>query len=137
MAIEFKSKVNIQKIKDEILRRQKDNLDRAMTDAATEIVTRTRGQRDARGGQFKALNPIYKRFKISTGRSGVPDLSFSGKMLAAITSTVIQAGNNLIGKIFFSSVREAEKARGNMRFRKFFELSADQINKIINKLRGK
>lgn len=136
LAIEVKKKLDIRKIKEEILRKQKDNFDIALTDAATEIVIRTRSQQDAKGGRFKPLTSKYKKFKIGKGRSGNPDLTFSGAMLAAITSTVEQVGNMLIGRIFFNSAKEAAKARGNNAIRRFFELSRDQINKITNKLRG-
>lgn len=136
MAIEFKSNVDFDRIKREILEKQERELKLAINDAATEIVTRTRSQKDARGATFKALTPIYKKFKARKGRAAVPDLTYSGKMLASITSTVERLADGLLGRIFFSSQKEAEKARGNMKIRKFFELSKDQVNKIRNRLQG-
>lgn len=137
MGIEIKNKLNIAKIKEDILRKQKVNLDIAINDAAAEIVVRSRSGVDAKGGRFKPLTDKYKKFKVKKGRRPSPDLTFTGNMLAAITSKVEQIGGQLVGTIFFNSAREAAKARGNNLIRRFFELSADQINKIKNRLQGK
>ena len=137
MGIEVKSNVDISKIEADLKKKLKDTFDRALSDAATEIVIRTRAQKDAKGGPFKKLTAKYQKFKIAKGRKGVPDLTFSGSMLAAITNKVEESANNLIGRIFFNSATEAAKASGNQKIRKFFELSADQINKIKAKLQGK
>lgn len=107
-----------------------------MSDAATEIVVRTRGQKDANGSGLKPLSLKYKKFKVLKGRQGVPDRTFTGAMLAAITSRVEQVGSNLVGYIFFSSAKEGTKAHGLQKLGEFFKLSQQQITKIISKLQG-
>lgn len=137
MSIEVKVNFDINKIKKDILDKQKDILERAMVESATGIVQRTRARQDANGDSFIALSPKYRKYKTSKGRQGVPDLTFSGRMLASIASKVTQESiGQLVGRIFFNSSKEAAKARGNQRLRKFFALSADQINRIKSLLRG-
>lgn len=137
MTIEFIKRFDVDKIKKEILEKQKTILDRAMVEAATGIVQRTRQKQDAQGGTFKPLTPAYKKYKTKKGRLGVPDLTFSGRMLAAIASKIEQPSAAVLqGTIFFNSALEAAKAKGNMRLRNFFALSRDQINRILSLLRG-
>jgi hypothetical protein len=158
MAIEFKSNVDFDRIKREILEKQERELKLAINDAATEIVTRTQGGKDSRGTSFAKYSDGYGALKQRvTGRIKPDLIGFGyrttrngsknkagtrvgspqpGSMLAAITSEVTKLADGLLGRIFFSSQKEAEKARGNMKIRKFFELSKDQVNKIRNRLQG-
>lgn len=136
MTIEVKSNIDFSAAKREIIRETEIKLGRALEEMAREIVTRTRTARGPNGEQFKALSPKYRRYKEKKGRKGVPDLTFTGKMLASITTATQQIGNEIIGRIYFNSVKEAQKARGNQRTRRFFTLSRQQVEKLVNLLRG-
>lgn len=136
MGIEFKANFDIEKLGQELLDKQETTLARVMEEMAEKIVSRSIAQTDADGKRFVRLSPEYAKRKSRTDRSAVPDLTFTGQMLASITSKVERVGKNLVGRIFFNSAREAEKARGNMKLRKFFALSREQIQTIIDRLTG-
>jgi hypothetical protein len=102
---------------------------------AGEIISRTQGGSDADGKKFAGYSPKYKAYKEKTGRSGNVDLTFSGLMLQSIRTRVKEIGSELEGKIFFASPVAAARARGNMELRKFFELSKEQIQRIVNHLK--
>lgn len=136
MAIEFKANFKPQELAENAIDKQAKALDRAMAEAAEHIITRTRNQIDVDNHRFVGLSPDYAKRKTRSGRSPVPDLTFTGRMLASIASKVERKGTDLIGRIFFNSVKEAEKARGNMRLRRFFALSRAQIQMIIEKLKA-
>lgn len=134
MAIEVKTNFDASSLGEELITKLETNFGRVMEEMAEQIVTRSRNQLDVDGHRFVELSKPYAKRKAASGRSPIPDLTFTGRMLAAITSEVKRVGNNLIGRIFFNSVKEAEKARGNMEIRKFFALSRDQENSITEKL---
>lgn len=136
MGIEIKRSFEPQKLGEEVIKKTEKKLGATLEEMAEQIVTRSRNQNSVDGGRFKQLSAEYAKRKRASGRSAVPDLTFSGKMLAAITSAVERTGNVLNGRIFFNSVREAEKARGNMKIRNFFGLSKEQIQTLTRKLRG-
>lgn len=152
MGIEFKPNFDAKKLAEDLRKKQKATLEVAMADAATEIVLRTQKGQDARGSRFKLYSSNYGLLKRqNAGRGATVDLigfgytskkgkrlgsPSPGSMLAAINSRVEIIGNKIVGFIFFNSAREAAKAQGNMRTRKFFELAASQIKKITNKLQG-
>jgi len=137
VAISIEANFTAKKLAEDIRKRQKKNLEIALIEAKTEIIERTQGQRSVEGGQFAKLSDKYAKYKQKKGRRGVPDLTFSGAMLRAIQTKVEETFNGLIGTIFFASTAEAEKARGNMKIRKFFGLSRRQQQKITEKLNGK
>lgn len=155
MAIEIRSNVDFESIKREILESTEIKLGRALEETAREIVTRTQKGLDANGSTFKSYSEAYRKAKeFATGRGSKPDLiGFNrkrrdgkpsrskaaqrpGSMLASITSDVQRVGRYIVGRIFFSSVKEAQKARGNQRTRRFFALSRQQVERLVNLLKG-
>lgn len=136
MSIEVSTNINTKELIDGILKRKKDLLAVALQDATVELLNRTKSGRDASGSRFKPLSPQYLKYKVRKTGRGAPDLYLTGAMQKAITSKVDVENNLLIGKIYFTSTKEAEKARGNEKTRKFFELAKAQITTILNKLRS-
>lgn len=133
----IKSTFDGKKMSEEILKSAQDILDRELQLAVTEIIQRTRQGRDVDGGAFDDYSAGYKKYKTKRGRSGAVDLTFTGKMLAAMQSKVERMGNGLRGTISFDSSNEASKAEYNNRTRKFFGLSTAQlarINRALNKI---
>lgn len=136
MSIEYKANFNAETLAKDALEKHRVELEKAMTEAAREIIERTRQQKGVEGGAFKRLSPTYQKYKVSKGRKGVPDLTFSGSLLNSIQTKVEKIGKDLIGLIFFSSPKEAAKATGLMKLRRFFDLSAKQKDNISKKLQG-
>lgn len=135
MTITFKSNVDFKKIAAEQSEKRARLLSRALEEESRAIIERTRSGTGISGGKFEKLSEKYKKYKTKKGRRGVPDLTFSGRMLAAITSKVERTATGLLGSVFFNSPREADKARGNQKLRKFFGFSKEQIRRITEKLR--
>lgn len=137
MTIEFKSNVDINLIKTNFITEQKKRLEIALQDAASEIKERSKAGQDATGKPFKKLSVSYAKYKFEAIGNSNADMTFTGAMLRAIGTKVEQsAAGVLLGKIFFTSVKEASKAIDNMKSRKFFGLSKEQITKIANRLKG-
>lgn len=135
MGIEFKQNFKTEDFKKSVQDNLKTNLERGMAQAATQIVTRTSKGFDVTGKEFQRYTKRYEKFKTDKGRNARPDLTFTGRMLAAIQTRVEKVGSSLIGRIFFSSSREAVKASGNQKRRNFFGLSEEQKQKIVQELR--
>lgn len=138
MTIEIK---NADKVVERIRARLLDGADRrlqlALEAEKAEIDKRTTSGRDVDGGAFDEYSEGYAKFKAKRGRkASPPDLTFTGSMLRAMTVEVTREGQKLIGRIFFNSAREAAKAAGNMRTRRFFGLSRDQIKRIVERLKS-
>lgn len=109
----------------------------AVSDEVTQMVRRTQSGRDKDNKSFKSYSPSYSKFKRKRGRNvSPPDLTFTGKMLGAITYKTFEQGTKFIGEIFFNSSREATKARGNLRHRQFFGFSKEQILKIQQRIKA-
>ena len=136
MSIEFKANFSAESLAKEAIEGHQKELEKAMAEAAREIIERTRQQKGVEGGSFARLSEKYKKYKTSKGRKGVPDLTFSGNLLNSIQTKVEKLGKDLIGLIFFSSPKESLKAQGLMKLRRFFDLSEKQKEKITKKLQG-
>lgn len=137
MGIEIKNNIDFSKIKNDLVEGLEDNLARALEDIKTEIKIRTRSMRGADGQPFDELTPKYKKYKENEGRRGVPDLTFSGQMLSSITTVVRKYGKTIEGRIFFNSAKQALKAKGNQRIRRFFALSREQAERLVTLLKGR
>lgn len=162
MGIEFKTNVNFARISEELERKKKLGLEHGLIQARREIIERTQQQGvDVDGAEFTAYTPAYAAFKyLKKGRGGFsrsekkklkqssvirgkfsnfgrPNLTLTGVMLQSIATGVSYSfgkGRELLGAIYFSSAREAVKALGNMRKRRFFALSDSQIGKIKQRI---
>ena len=87
---------------------------------------------DYNGSPFKPYSPAYKLFRQSSGRSGKPNLFYSGKMLAAMICRA--TSKNVV--ITFASQQETNKANKNQRTRQFFGVSQKDridIEKLFKK----
>lgn len=109
----------------------------ALQDEATRIVLRTRQGTDVSGKAFAAYSPEYAKRRQAKGRNATPpDLTFTGKMLAAVQTKVDRLAGKVVGTIFFNSAAEAVKATANQMTRRFFGLSAEQLTRLTNRLKG-
>lgn len=135
-SFEFKKNFDLKKIAEEKIERTQKELERELESAAREIVSRTRSGHDVDGSTFEPYTAQYRKRKTKSGRSANVDLTYSGRMLAAITSKVERVGNDLLGTLFFNNPQDAAKARGNLNKRKFFGLSKEQIERLIQKMRN-
>jgi hypothetical protein len=96
------------------------------------ILQRTANGEDVEGGQFKPYSEAYLKKRKSLGLPTTPDLFFSGDMLSAMTFTAKEDEVRL----FFLPTQDKEgvsnpaKAFWNDQTRRFFALSAEDINEI-------
>ena len=111
--------------------------ERAIQDEATRMVLRTRSGTDVNGQAFAPYSKTYAKRREKAGRNTSPvDLTVTGKMLAAVQAKVEKLAGKVVGTIFVNSAAEAVKAAGNQRTRPWFGLSDEQVNRLINRLRG-
>jgi len=139
--------------------RTRVGMERAAEEAITEIQRRTGTGVDADGVAFEGYTPEYaafksgftkggqrrtrksksgKRSKVRTnfGAAAKVNLTASGNMLRLIRSKVEEVGGRLIATLFFGTAKEAAKAKGNMRKRRFFALSREQVKQIATTIRN-
>lgn len=87
---------------------------------ATIIQARTQRGVDADGNAFAPYSKPYAAKRVREGRSAaMPDLTFTGHMLGAITSRFLFYRKS---EIIFSRGEEANKAAGNSKKRDFFDI---------------
>lgn len=128
--VEFKNLIDFKKMGDEVVQRKSVAFGQAVQIETGEIVRRTQSGIDVNGSPFKAYSKEYAAYKKKKGRNATPDLTFSGKMLGSIKATVKATATKFFAEIKFSSATEAAKAKGNLKKRKFFGLSDEQIQRI-------
>lgn len=100
---------------------------RTAEEQATEISRRTQAGTDADGGSFAPYSAGYLAKRRKAGRGSKPDLNFKGTMLRSIRSQVRALGSKIQARIYFNGAKEALKAKGNLRKRKFFALAKSQV----------
>lgn len=106
-------------------------LNRQLQIEATQIITRTQSGRAVNGSGFDDYSDGYAEFRRKAGRRTSPvDLTFTGQMLQAITTTVRKVGDTIEGRIFFADAESAAKARFNSERRSFFGLSDEQRERL-------
>lgn len=124
----------------DILKRQKQALAEAISDAKTEIVARTSSGKDVTNKTFAKYTPQYADFKKSKGRKiSPPDLTFTGEMLSSMRTAIYTGDtdkNITQAVISFGDSKNGKKALGNMKKRNFFDLSEKQIEKIKKRIAG-
>ena len=107
-----------------------------VSDEVTRMIKRTQSGTDKDNKQFVKYSAGYAKYKQKKGRSPSPvDLTFSGKMLRAITYKTFKQGTNYIAEVFFNGSKEDQKAKGNLRYRQFFGFSKDQVAKIHQRIK--
>lgn len=146
-SVTFETTLDLERAKREALDRLRREGERAISDEVTALQLRTQAGLDIDGRPFVPYSPEYREAKQKySGRGSKPDLiSFNvpgskqrnrpGSMLANITHTLEQVGSELIGKVFFASTAEAQKARYNQTTRRFFGFSEEQVRRIQERLR--
>ena len=136
MGIIFKSRFKADDVKKSIRRNLKTHLEKGLEQETTEIIQRTQSGRDAKGRPFKPYSRKYAEYRVDHGRFTSPvDLTFTGDMLKAIHSKVRKNGSDRLEGVIYLSANEADKARSNMKKRKFFGLSKKQRKDLLNLLR--
>jgi hypothetical protein len=118
-------------------------LNREVQLAAGEIVKRAQSGITPDGGAMAPYSPAYAKRKVKTKRGANVNLTFSGQLLQAIQSKVEKVADGIVATIYFnagrsnrsgSSITNPALAQAIEKKRKFFALSAQQIDKIINAL---
>lgn len=150
----FRKNFDLKQIAEQKIERTHRELEKELEGAIREIVRRTQSGQDMDNRQFADYTDEYKAWKQGFTKSGklrsrggrakraefrkvgTVNLTYSGDMLAAINSKVERVGNDLLGILFFNNPNDAAKARGNMEKRKFFGLSKEQIERLIQKMRN-
>ena len=135
MGIKFRRRINLDANLKDIRGNLSRALESALSDEVLEIQERTRSGKTVDGKAFERYSKGYEKYKTQRGRNQRPDLTFTGNMLASITTTVKQVGDKIRGQIFFSSAKEAAKAGFNQTLRPFFGLSEKQVKRITQRLK--
>lgn len=99
--------------------------------ARRRIRTRTaRDKSDVKGRPFKAYSDAYKEFRKSKGRSIIPNLTFTGRMLGSIQAV----GKRMKGQLLLSGEEGFKASANEDRGRKFFDLAPTDRDSIIKKV---
>lgn len=144
-AIEVNTNFDFKKIGDGALNSIERDLGIIMQDLVSDIKIRTDQGRDADGAGFKPFSDSYAKRLKKLGRSTRPTLRFSGQMIDSIQSKIERTANAIIGIIYalpgrvnrYGNATNTDLIRYNNETRNFFALSTQQIQNLINKLRGK
>ena len=135
MSITVTKRPDMRKLFDEKKKRIAEAMARTAEEEATEISRRSRSGVDADGKSFAPYTKEYAKRKAREGRSTKPDLTFKGRMLEAIRTDVREVGGKIQARIYFNGAKEALKAKGNMRIRKFFRLAKSQVEAFRKAIR--
>lgn len=136
MGIRVKTNFSFKELGDELKRSLEAEMGGIIADAADELEERTLSGVDVDGGAFKPYSKGYERKKVvKLKRDRTPNLNLTGNMFTALTSRVERVGDTLKGYIYFSSAKEAQKAEWNQALRRFFGLSGEQENKIMQRFK--
>ena len=123
-------------------------LEKALEQAAEEIVTRTTQGKDTRGNSFDGYSESYTKWLLAKYGEARVDLTVTGTMLRNIKSKVEARGNSLQGRIFFLNQGYRKTSPGQRRTadvhqvakwnnatRPFFGLSKEQKATITETIR--
>ncbi len=114
------------KLRKEITAKYKSALFRVAQIGINIILDRTKSGKGYKDGAFKPYSEKYSKFRSKKGRTLTPNLTMSGKMLAAMTSKA----NYKRAVIFFRGREESGKASGNNSIRPFFGFSRDEQGEL-------
>lgn len=121
-------------------------LNREIQIAAGELVKRAQSGVTPDGESMAAYTPAYAKRKQKTKRGTNVNLTFSGQLLQSIQTKIERTAGSVTAIIYFlasrnnrsgGSITNPALAREIEKKRKFFALSAQQIDKIINALQRK
>jgi 3-hydroxyacyl-CoA dehydrogenase len=137
MPLEVKNLDIVIKVAEAKFKEAEARFERAVDDEVTRMVARTRAGKDINGQAFAPYSKGYAKAREKRGRKASPvDLTFSGKMLSAVTTKTERTSEKTSVTVFFNSVKEALKARGNQAKRFFFGFSEEQKERIRKKIVG-
>ena len=111
----------------ELKRLKKRGLQRIALIGINIIQDRTAQGQGYKDGAFKPYSESYAAFRAKKDRTLTPNLTMSGKMMAAMTSKA----NDKQAEIFFRGARESGKAAFNNQTRPFFGFSRDEEQKLL------
>ncbi len=150
MTLKVTNNLDFKRLTTEMQANLANELGTALADETRNIVKRTQAGQTIDGTSMKPYTREYAAFKGGTGRSKrtgktkrfynsvskstKPDLTFSGQMLRAITFTILNLGNKIQGKIFFTSADVEARAQANNIARPFFGLSTEQQKRISERM---
>jgi hypothetical protein len=108
----------------------------AVSDEIAIIAARTTAGKDADEQSFAPYVPSYaKRREKNNDQVSPPNLTVTGHMLGSMRrGATTETETSITTTIEFGSETEANKARGNMKKRKFFALSDEQIKEITKRV---
>lgn len=137
MPLEVKNLDIVIRVAEDRFKEAEARFEQAVDDEVTRMVARTRSGKDINGQAFAPYTKAYAKTREKKGRKTSPvDLTFSGKMLSAVTTKTERTGDKTSVSVFFNSVKEALKARGNQAKRFFFGFSEEQKERIRRKIVG-
>ena len=111
----------------ELKKLQKKGLQRIALIGINIIQDRTADGQGYKDGAFKPYSESYAAFRSKKGRTLTPNLTMSGKMMAAMTSKA----NDKRAEIFFRGATESGKAAYNNQTRPFFGFSRDEEQRLL------
>lgn len=131
MGIKVTKRIDIQAAKKKLTTGLEQKFEQAISDETTRMIARFQRGVDVEGGSFVPYTKPYARYKAKRGRRTTPvDLTFTGSMARAITYRIKKLGNKLRAEVFFSNAKDAAKASGNLKTRRFFGFSSEQLRRI-------
>jgi hypothetical protein len=102
-----------------------------LPDEIAAIKSRVQKGLDVNNSVFNAYSREYAQWRADKNyRVHPPNLTVTGRMLASIIWEVRREGWTWIGRIFFNSATQREKARANSRWRDFFGIDARRRKKF-------
>lgn len=111
----------------ELKKLQKRGLQRIALLGINIIQDRTAEGQGYKDGAFKPYSESYAAFRSKKDRTLTPNLTMSGKMMAAMTSKA----NHKQAEIFFRGSKESGKAAYNNQTRPFFGFSRDEEQRLL------
>jgi hypothetical protein len=134
VSIEITKRPDFRKLSEDIKKNIARGMETAGQDELTEISRRSQSDGvDVNGRAFKAYTAAYAKFKAKKDRSLRPDLNLSGDMFRFMNGVEVKraAGKIVLRMFFKGDAKQASKAKGNMKKRRFFALSRKQVQSIV------
>ena len=82
---------------------------------------------DYRGQKFTPYSEYYKQYRLKKGRSGQPNLSFTGKMLTSMSAYSTTKSGHVALSGYFGNIARGNESNGRV----FFALSSKDKSNIL------
>ena len=114
-------------------------MDELLPDQIATMKRRIQAGLDVNNTAFTEYSEQYEKAKRAAGRNtATVDMTYSGRMLAAITWSAQRSGWKYIGRIFLNSAAQLAKAKGNTeRGREWFGFTARQWQVFMERLQAR